>query len=160
MLQGCRVKYYKARDLEPLMFESGGEIKNAYDSDPNVLFFFDAIDEINSDKKAKIKDKISTWPGHIIMTARVSEYSEKNTGFVTFSLKPMDAKKFLISRFHEDNDNLQRLRKILLQNDLDQEVEGNPLLLTMITLLAKLGEDGLNSYLKLKIQPLEEIKNR
>ncbi|MFZ2256505.1 MAG: hypothetical protein WAW59_06445 [Patescibacteria group bacterium] len=72
----------------------------------------------------------------------------------------MDAEEFLESRFQNEREKLVQVREILKHNHLDSEVIGNPLLLTLVTLLAKMNDEDIEKYARLGIKRLKDIQNK
>ncbi len=151
--------FYKAKDLWMQLKEK----IDAFFSDAQskwVVLCIDAVDEVKDWMKEYIKEKIDEYRGSCIITARESEYPWENNWYTTLSLEPMDSDKYLVSRFNWDDEKLEKVRAILRKNNLDSEVKSNPLLLTLVTLLAKMKDDEKDEYEKLGIRSLENIKNK
>ncbi len=145
------IKYATSWDKEIVLFEASdffnkrtSVIKKKFQEIEKrwAILCIDAIDEIIENKE-EIKQFISDFQWSCIITARPSEYPDRTTGFTTLSLRPMNTDDFLWSRFQGQEEKLDRVRKILEDNQLDREVEWNPLLLTFVVLLAKVDEKKL-----------------
>lgn len=126
-----------------------------------IILCIDGIDEITTDNKEYIKNKLYAFQGMCVITARESEYPEKNTNFTTLMLEPMDADEFLESRFKWNEAKLQEIYSLLEKNHLEHEIKSNPLLLTLVVLLAKMDSENTKIYQeKYGIKSLYDIQNK
>ena len=147
LIEWCEIKDYKKRE----------EIKNKVSENHNIILCIDAIDEISDDNiKQQIKKDIFEIDSWMLVTGRLSEYDNKtNGGFETLEMKGLDKEVFIVSRIQEENKR-NMVRKILETSNLAWEIEGNPLLLNFVCILANEEENFQN----IGINKLEDIKNK
>lgn len=126
--------------------------------DKKNFLLIDGIDEIKDSKiKQILIDELENSPYTVIATSRLSEYfnDKENDWFNTLYMDPINKNEFIDSRI-QDPKKRDIVKKKIEQLRLAWEIEGNPLLLNFICILAN--EEW--KYSNIWVKDLNTINNK